>query len=130
MVDKREHPSKPLDEIGRTTHRLNETTIFRRLEFNRRKVCHVHRICLMLRHPLKLRRHQWSSGDVYIIKGRTKVSKIHSSPISPLSSFTLNKASYFFYNGLQTLRRRLLHLHQTRRHRPTREKRSLPIPSH
>ena len=68
MVDKREHPSKALDDVGRTTHRTNETTISRRLEFNRRKICHVHRICLMLRHPLKLRRHQWSSGDLHYYK--------------------------------------------------------------
>ena len=91
----------------------------------------VHRICLLLCHNnfngtrWKLKFIIKGHSKVSKIKGHSKVSKIYSSPVSPLLSFTLKETSQLCYNGLQTLWRRLLHLHETRRHRPTREERPL-----
>ena len=52
----------------------------------------VHRICLLLCHN-NFNGTRWKLK--FIIKGRSKVSKIYSSPLSPLLSFTLKEHSTF-----------------------------------
>ena len=140
----RHNLSKTSNESGRTPHRPNETMIFRRsnsvkLLLGLNLFLEVDLAYLCLLRYIDITYTEFVSYFVItistepdgslssIIKGRTENSKMHSLP--PLS-FTFNKTTYICYNGLQTLRCCIFHVHQAGCHRPTREERPLRIPPH